>query len=262
MKILILGIGNIGSFFTEELCLENEVAIYDIDKNKLKYFMNVRRILELNEIKEFAPQLVINAVSLQHTIKAFEEILPFLPKNCVLSDVASVKTNIKDFYLKSNFKFASTHPMFGPTIINNREKNFSNEHAVIIKDCDSNISQFFENFYKNLKIKIFHYTFKEHDETVAYSLSIPFSSTIVFAACMVFQDTPGTTFKKHLDIAKCLLFENDYLIAEILFNPYTIRQLEKINSQLTYLTHIIKDKDYEEMMKYLGKLRKNILKQN
>ena len=34
-----------------------------------------------------------------------------------------------------------------------------------------------------------------HDETVAYSLSIPFVSTFVFAAVMKHQDAPGTTFK-------------------------------------------------------------------
>jgi len=47
-------------------------------------------------------------------------------------------------------------------------------------------------------------------------------------------------------------------LAEILFNPYTVRQIELINSQLSYLTHIIKDRDRDEMDKFLGKLRTNI----
>ena len=71
-------------------------------------------------------------------------------------------------------------------------------------------------------------------------------------------DAPGTTFKKHLEIAKGLLSEDDYLISEILFNPYTLKQIESINSQLSYLTHIIKARDYEEMEKFLIKLRENI----
>jgi len=43
-----------------------------------------------------------------------------------------------------------------------------------------------------------------------------------------------------------------------MFNPHTIRRLELINSQLAYLTHIIKDRDHEEMAKFLAKLRDNI----
>ena len=61
------------------------------------------------------------------------------------------------------------------------------------------------------------------------------------------QETPGTNFKRHMAIAKGLLSEDDRLLTEIMFNPYTIRQIELINSQLSYLTHIIRQRDYEEM---------------
>jgi len=61
-----------------------------------------------------------------------------------------------------------------------------------------------------------------------------------------------------MEIAKGLLSEDDYLVSEILFNPYTLKQIESINQQLSYLTHIIKDRDYDEMNKFLGKLRSNI----
>ena len=91
-----------------------------------------------------------------------------------------------------------------------------------------------------------------------YSLSIPFASSMVFAACMKKQEAPGTTFRKHLIIAQGLLSEDDHLLAEILFNPHTVRQIEEINSRLAYLTHIIRAKDYEEMQKFLNNLRKNI----
>ena len=40
---------------------------------------------------------------------------------------------------------------------------------------------------------------------MAYSLSIPFVSTFVFAAVMKHQDAPGTTFKRHMKIAKGVL---------------------------------------------------------
>ena len=90
---------------------------------------------------------------------------------------------------------------------------------------------FFRDLYHKLDLNIYEYTFKEHDETVAYSLSIPFVSTFVFAAVMKHQDAPGTTFKSHMRIAKGVLNEDDYLLQEILFNPYTSGQVSQIRSE-------------------------------
>ncbi len=38
MKILVLGAGHMGAWLVEELCLDHEVAVYDLDRRKLKYF--------------------------------------------------------------------------------------------------------------------------------------------------------------------------------------------------------------------------------
>ena len=38
-----------------------------------------------------------------------------LPKDCIISDIASVKTGLKKFYEESGFRYVSSHPMFGPT---------------------------------------------------------------------------------------------------------------------------------------------------
>jgi prephenate dehydrogenase len=117
---------------------------------------------------------------------------------------------------------------------------------------------FFKDFFGSLGLNIHQYTFDEHDETIAYSLSIPFSSTLVFAACMKKQDAPGTTFRKHMDIAKGLLSEDDYLLTEILFNPYTVGQVEQIRKELKELLELVNNRDSEGMKKFLGKVRKNL----
>ena len=70
---------------------------------------------------------------------------------------------------------------------------------------------------------------------MAYSLSVPFASTLVFASIMKHQDAPGTTFKKHMAIARGLLSEDDYLLTEILFNPKTPAQIDNIVATLTHL---------------------------
>jgi prephenate dehydrogenase len=255
-KILVLGAGRMGAWMVESLCLDYEVAVYDIDKNKLKYLFNTHRLTTHQEIKEFEPDMVINAVSLQYTVPVFEEIIPFLPQDCLLSDITSVKMPLREFYLNLGRKFVSTHPMFGPTFAN--VKQLKNQNAIIIKQSDEAGKEFFRKFYSNFGIKIFEFTFIEHDQTIAYSLSIPFASSIVFASCMKQMDAPGTTFKKHLEIAKGVLSEDDYLISEILFSNYTFEQIDSIGQKLELLKSIVKEKDTDKMISFLHELRENI----
>ena len=201
---------------------------------------------------------MINAVTLKYTIDAFNTVLPALSKDCILSDIASVKTGLKEYYEQSGFRYVSTHPMFGPTFAS--LGNLSQENAIIIKEGDHLGRIFFKDLYQSLHLNIFEYTFDEHDETVAYSLSIPFVSTFVFAAVMKHQDAPGTTFKKHMAIAQGVLNEDDYLLQEILFNPLTMPQVENIRRELKELLQILNDKDADGFKRYLTKIRGNVLK--
>ncbi len=256
MKILVLGAGNMGSWFVETLCLDHEVGVYDPDKNKLKYFFQTHRFVSYDAIQAFQPQMVINAVSLQHTVAAFDAIIPYLPATCIISDITSVKNGLPDYYKEKGMRFVSTHPMFGPTFA--KFKDLSSQSAIIIKESDDEGKEIFRNFYNSLKLSIYDYTFEEHDQTIAYSLSIPFSSTLVFASCMKKQEAPGTTFKKHYAIAQGLLSENDYLLSEILLSPYTLPQVENIKEKLETLIAMIQNKDTESLHKFFNELRKNI----
>ena len=107
-------------------------------------------------------------------------------------------------------------------------------------------------------LNVYEFSFDEHDSMMAYSLTLPFSSSMVFAACVDTKAVPGTNFKKHMELAKGLLSEDDGLLSEILFNPRSIAQIEKITSRLELLKHIIRDRDYEEAGKFFEKLRDNI----
>ncbi len=256
MRILILGAGKMGSFFTDILSFQHETAVYDVNPQQLRFVYNTYRYTALEEIKEFEPELVINAATVKYTIEAFRQVIPVLPKDCILSDIASVKNGLKKFYHESGFRFVSTHPMFGPTFAS--LSNLSSESAIIISESDHLGKVFFKDLYSTLNLNIFEYTFEEHDDTVAYSLSIPFVSTFVFAAVMKHQEAPGTTFKKHMAIAKGLMNEDDYLLQEILFNPRTPAQVENIRRELKTILEIISEKDAEGLKKYLTKIRKNI----
>ncbi len=245
-----------GSFFLDLLSFEHETAVYEKNPERLRFTFNTLRFTSMDEVEEFKPELVINAVTVKYTIPAFEEVMPHLPEDCIISDISSVKTGLKDFYSRCGHRYVSTHPMFGPTFANLNQ--LSHENAIIINEGDYMGRIFFKDLYNRLGLSIYEYSFEEHDKTVAYSLSIPFVSTFVFAAVMKHQDAPGTTFKRHMKIARGVLSEDDYLLQEILFNPYTSGQVEQIRTELKELLGIIGRKDEQAMKAYLEKIRKNV----
>lgn len=160
MRILILGAGKMGSFFTDVLSFDHEVAVFDVNPKKLRFMYNCCRFTNTQEIEEFKPELVINAATVKYTLDAFNQVLPILPKDCIISDIASVKTGLKEFYENCGFRYVSTHPMFGPTFAN--LDKLSTENAIIIKEGDHLGKIFFKDLYQRLGLNIFEYTFEEH----------------------------------------------------------------------------------------------------
>ena len=245
MRILILGAGKMGSFFTDILSFQHETAV--VRRQPASASVCIQHLPLHHSGGDQGVRTGTGDQCCHGEIHAgrFPQNLPVLPKDCILSDIASVKTGLKKFYEESGFRYVSTHPMFGPTFAS--LSNLSSESAIIISESDHLGKVFFKDLYNSLNLNIFEYTFDEHDETVAYSLSIPFVSTFVFAAVMKHQEAPGTTFKKHMAIAKGLLSEDDYLLQEILFNPRTPSQVENIRTELKQLLEIITNKDAEGM---------------
>ncbi len=256
MKILILGAGKMGSFFTDLLSFDHECAVYEVDAKRMRFLYNTRRFTTMDEIQEFCPELVINCVTLKYTIDVFKQLIPYLKRDCILSDISSVKNGFKEFYDSTGMPYVSTHPMFGPTFANLGA--LSNENAIVINEGDYLGRVFFLDLYRRLGLNVHELTFDEHDEAMAYSLSVPFVSTFVFSAVMKHQDAPGTTFKRHLGIARGVLSEDDTLLREILFNQRTKSHVEGIREELKQLIEIIDNRDEEAFKQYLTKIRKNI----
>ncbi len=245
-----------GSFFTDVLRFDHECAVYEVDAKRLRCLYNTQRFTTMEEVEQFKPELVINAVTLKYTISVFREIIPHLSSDCILSDISSVKTDLKDFYESTGMRYVSTHPMFGPTFANLGA--LSSENAIVISEGDYMGRIFFLDLYRKLGLNVHEYSFEEHDEAMAYSLSVPFVSTFVFSAVMKHQDAPGTTFKRHLAIARGVLSEDDTLLREILFNPRTKHHVEEIRSQLKELISLIDEHDEAGLTAYLTKIRGNI----
>lgn len=256
MRIAIIGAGKMGSWLAAVLMEGNEIAIYDVVPGKAGAVRGARSLPSLSGLDGFAPELLINAASLQSTVEAFEGAVKHIPKGCIICDVASIKAGLGEFYAGCGFAFASVHPMFGPTFAD--MESLKEENAVVIKESDGRAKELFMTLFRKLGVRVYEYTFSEHDAMMAYSLTTPFVASLVFAACMDSAAVPGSTFARHRRIAKGLLSEDDHLLSEILFNPHSLPQLEKITGRLEFLKHVIKARDYAEAGRFFGKLRKNV----
>lgn len=255
---VIVGVGRMGKWLANVLKEDWDVAVYDIDPNKTTGISGVE-VLELpKDIADFRPDILINAVTLGNTIRVFEEVVPYLSTDCILADMSSIKGDLPAYYLHSGHRYVSTHPMFGPT--NADMKHPKGESAIIIRESNEVGKNIFRELYEKMGLKLYEFSFNEHDFMMAYSLTLPFSSSMVFAACVDSKAVPGTNFRKHMELAKGILAEDDSLLSEILFNPESIKQLETITSNLEYLKHIILARDYEEAGKFFDRLRGNILR--
>ncbi len=255
MKIAILGFGRMGSWLARKLSASHRVAVYDMDRTK-PASGPFTRLGRIGEIEGFAPDFLINAVSLDRTVEAFGQAAPYLPKECILADLGSIKGKVADYYAGAGFRYVSVHPMFGPTFAD--MDVLDGENAVVITESCDEGRRFFEDFFTRLHVRIFRYSFEEHDRTMAYSLTIPFVSSMIFAACVDAKAVPGTTFTRHMALARTLLAEDDHLLAEILFNPHSVNELARITARLEYLKHIIMAKDEDEARGFFTRLRENI----
>ncbi|MCL4333514.1 MAG: prephenate dehydrogenase/arogenate dehydrogenase family protein [Candidatus Thermoplasmatota archaeon] len=256
MRCAIVGIGRMGRWLANVLKEEWDIAVYDTEQQKTEGITGVKVLQSVEEIEVFRPNILINAVTLGNTIRVFEEVVPFLPEECILADITSIKGELQNYYQKSGHRYVSSHPMFGPT--NANMKRPDGESAIIIKESSEEGKKIFREIYSKIKLNLYEFTFSEHDSMMAYSLTLPFSSSMVFAGCVDRKAVPGTNFRKHMELAKGILSEDDSLLSEILFNPESIKQLERITSKLEFLKHIIMEKDYEEAGKFYDRLRDNI----
>ncbi len=258
MKIALAGTGKMGSWLARNLEKKHPLAVFDREPSRLAPFQQSVRLPRLDALEDYRPELFINAVSLQNTIEVFEAALPHLGKDCLLCDLASIKGDLPAFYRRSGRRFVSVHPMFGPNFSD--LEALQSENAVIISESDPEGAAFFREFFLHFKLTIFALPFAEHDRMMAYSLTMPFISSMVFAANVDNQTVPGTTFKKHLEVARGVLSEDDQLLAEVLFNTHSLSQVEKVARKLDFLTHVIRARDYDEAARVFETLRQNLKK--
>ena len=255
-RIVVVGAGNMGAWLASRLSSECTVSLFDSVREKVLNVADVKHLNNLTDITEFNPTILVNAVSLENTQDLYRSILPCISKDCVLVDIMSIKGSIREFYKSVEQPFVSLHPMFGPRFTDMTD--LSLENAIIIEESHPPAADLFKQFLEKQGITVYTLSFDEHDRDMARSLTLPFAASIVFSACAEPGSVPGTTFTRHNLLARRLFMEDDYLLAEVLFNPCSKPVLEKICQNLEYLKHVILARDYSLAAEYISELRKKV----
>ncbi len=105
MRILVYGVGGMGSFFKDFFFSRGyDVAGYDVIES--------RRDVDLDRIKDY--DVIFVCVPMDAVGDALEKIKRYANPNALLVDISSIKSRILKLFDESGFDYLSIHPMFGP----------------------------------------------------------------------------------------------------------------------------------------------------
>lgn len=252
-RILIAGAGRMGSWFVSLLSDRYEVAVYDPLKGANVRFEGVSQLADISGVGRFKPDLLLNCVSIEATMGSFNEMLPHLPAECILSDIASVKGELIPFYKQSGMRYVSVHPMFGPTFASFRSlKGLS---AILIEESDDEGKAFFREIFQNEGIRIYEINFAGHDRIMAEVLSIPMISALLFSAGAEGLMPHGTSYQRMMEISEGLFSEDPGMVAAILLNRECLKTIATLQEFLIRLVSIIEENDQEKVKQLFMEMR-------
>ena len=273
-NIGIVSLGLIGGSILKGLNETNKYKIFAYSTNKktvesLSNYDNVIAIPSLAELKE--ADIIFVCSPINKTAEQIQKISEYVDKNCIISDVASFKTDIISQCKDLPCKFVSTHPMAGTEktgFENSFAGMFNNAKWVIIEQENQNeedLNSLKEIIYDLKAVPIFT-DFVSHDKACALISHTPalISQALV---CSLLNENDN----KLKELAKTLAssgFRDATRLA--LSNKTMIRDMLDFNNQniKSVLTDFIKnaekllnDKDfYEKTIDEIIELRINMYK--
>lgn len=176
------------------------------------HVLGIDQPLEQTELEEKAQgvSLAVFCVPAPVFAKVLERVCPHLPKNCIVSDITSVKElpmeAMEGIWPGS---FVGTHPLFGP------EPDSSGPLPVAItpgRQLENADLDFCEAFWTSLGFTVFRCTPKEHDVAMAKIQNLNFITNLAYFALLAGQTelypylTPS--FRRRLASARKMLTED------------------------------------------------------
>ncbi len=184
-NICVIGLGLIGGSLAKAFAANGyNIFGYDSKLDTINLARSEKIFYHLNSEMDFnisSCDLVFVCVSIENTLDVFTKLVPYLKNGCVVSDVASVKSNFFNKVVKlipDGVNFVSTHPMAGTQYCgyeNSFKEIFIDRPLLIIdnnekKDLIDNLA----NFLKiNLKVNIQLVGIDEHDSLVSLTSHLP-----------------------------------------------------------------------------------------
>ena len=239
-----------GALLGPLLAGDNKIAIYDTGPGAQDAPESFVRLGNPSAAAEFSPDILLNCTGPDSTIDSFNQFLPFLTPDCVVADIASVKSRLPEFYASAGVKFVSLHPMFGPTFAS--PETLRGLNCIIITESEKEGREFFYDFFNGLGINVHMLSFEEHDMLMARVLGVPFVATLLFAAGSEAGLPGGTTYNRHLDLARGLFSESPAVLAGILVNRYNGEQVVKMTENLNRLAAMLEKQDLTAIEGYIA----------
>lgn len=199
--------------------------------------------------------IVIISVPIDVTKKVIEEIKDYLKKSALLTDIASLKSEVVEAMKKAKSGALGMHPLFGPLVT-----DLKNQTIVFCKVKNNKWVNFLKRIFERNGAKIIEISPKEHDLQVAFLQSLLHFTNINFAYFLFKKkfeskfDFLTPAFKLQSLVLGRILSQNPKLYADIeMKNPYFKKILKDYLKETNEFAKIIEKKEYESFLKRFKK---------
>ena len=264
MNIGIVGLGLIGGSIGLKLQTLNH-TIYGVTNNNFNKEKAIERNLanfvscDLGILKECS--LIILALPIKDLINPSKELIKVIPKEAIVTDVASIKEPIIKRWEKIHPLFIGSHPMAGTEkkgVDSGFESLFENAKWIITptSKTNSHAVQILSNVINSMKCEICKASPKEHDEAVSLISHLP-----IFVASSLIK-TANVKNKALLELTQKLAasgFEdttrvgggNPNLSLDLAVNNHTnvLNAIDEFKKNINEIETLIKDKNWELLSK-------------
>ena len=259
---IVGGTGRMGQWFT--LYFKNmgyEVEIIARNKRKVAKIAKYFRVNYATSINDSINKsdIILVSVPMKATTPTISEVLEHVKKDKIILEISSLKKNIEKEinkkFKKHKDNIISIHPLFGPGLDIN-----SKQQIILIKSNKTNkqkriVTQLFP------KSNITIINAKDHDESMAYILSLTHFINILFLSMLKKQnniDYFSTTFKIQYNLANAILNDRTELLADIqILNKDFNKVLDNFIKESKEFQKIINKKQDKELVKNIDSIKNN-----
>ena len=268
MNIGIVGLGLIGGSIGLKLQKLNH-TIYGVTNNQFNKEKAINRKLasfvscDLEILKKCS--LIILALPIKDLIQPSKELISLIPKEAVVTDVASIKEPIINRWEKIHPLFIGSHPMAGTEekgVDSGFESLLENAKWIITPTSNTDPQAFdmLSNLVTSMKCEICKASPKEHDEAVSFISHLP-----IFVASALIK-TCNIKDKSLLDLTQKLAASgfadttrvgggNPNLGLDLALNNQSnlLNAIKEYKKNISEIECLIKDKNWELLFKELTK---------